>query len=87
MHHAASRGWLLVALSEPTIESDNFWRELPEPSTTNRVMFLLPSHIAITASQRRIPKEILVEVTKSPEDALREAAIRMLKGGPDGNAA
>jgi hypothetical protein len=32
LENAASRGWLLVLLSDATAESENFWREIPKTS-------------------------------------------------------
>jgi hypothetical protein len=84
LNYGASRGWLLIVLSEATVESENFWREIPTPSVTERVMFVLPRGIKLPETAPQIPSQLVVVETDSLESALTEAAQRMLTGGSDG---
>lgn len=81
--YAASRGWLLIILSDATVESENFWREIPKPSAKERIMFVLPKGMKLPQIAPEIPSELLVIQKGSFESALAEAAQRMLTGGPD----
>lgn len=83
LDYGASRGWLLIVLSDATVESENFWREIPKPSVKERVMFVLPRGIKLPETAPQIPSQLLVVETDSFESALVEAAQRMLTGGPD----
>src|ERR1044072_1753702 len=83
LNYAASRGWLLVILTDATAESEIFWRELPTPSTQERIMFVLPNGVKLSQTAPNIPSELLVKETESFKSALIEAGQRMLTGGPD----
>ena len=82
LYFAAKQGWLLIVLDEILLESENFWRELPAPSSSERLMFVLPEMLALCRKMPQIPQELLVIQKNSYEDALIEAAQRMLLGGP-----
>lgn len=83
LDYAASRGWLLVVLSQATVDSEGFWRELPHPSAQDRVMFIQPLEVVMRGPAPKLPPELLVAQSGSLESAIVEAAQRMLSGGPD----
>jgi len=84
LHYSVSKGWVLVALTPDLLDSDRFWMELPDPSE-NRVMFIVPEELKARSVRRSIPSDRLVWIVDTTENALREAARRMLIGGPDKN--
>jgi hypothetical protein len=83
LEYGASRGWLLIILSDATAESENFWREIPKPSPKERIMFVLPRGTKLSQTAPQIPSQFLVVETGSFESALAEAAQKMLTAGPD----
>jgi hypothetical protein len=80
--YGATRGWLLVILSQVMADSENFWRELPRSSTWERVMFVLPAGITLPSGVPEIPPEMLVGEKDTFQDTLSEAALRMLSRDP-----
>jgi len=84
--YSISQGWVLVALTAVLLDSDKFWEELPDPNK-DRVMFIVPSGLIVRSEQRGIPSDRLIEILDTPENAIREAANKMLIGGLDKSVA
>jgi len=80
--YSVTKGWVLVALTPDLLDSDRFWNELPNPRD-DRVMFIVPTELMARSEQRGIQSDQLVPIADTVEDAIREAANRMLVGGPD----